>query len=93
MSHVIQGKVNDALKKDRIKEVRIRAVDFSSSKQKVSKEPKRYGRMRNEESREVPLSMREKKALCVIESNELRTELKKFCVRCKRRGSRYGEKR
>jgi hypothetical protein len=91
MSHVIKDKVNNALKQERIKEVRVRAVDFAEATQKTANRKRQYDRLSTTTREVISLSWSEKKALSGVDNKELREELRKFYIRCKERGIFYGQ--
>ena len=91
MSHVIKDKVNSALKQERIKEVRVKAVDFMEATQKTANRQRQCDRINPTPGAIITLSFLEKKALAVVENKELQEELRRFYIRCKERGIFYGQ--
>ena len=92
MSHVIKQKVNNALKDERIKEIRFRSVDFDAGRKKIAKRTDPHATLQSSllDKKKFVITEKERKKLSHIKNEDLRMVLEKFCVRCKRSNSKKG---
>jgi|SaaInlLV_10m_DNA_2_1039722.scaffolds.fasta_scaffold00637_7 hypothetical protein len=96
MSHVFKNKINNALRDDKIKDIKFRTIDF---KKKHPKDIQRGNCLSTVDMlcKSYVVTDLERKKFLNIENSDLREALEKFYVRCKTRrikmGKRYGKKR
>ncbi len=84
LSDVLKTKINSYLKKDHIKQIRIKTTYFNKRKKKETVSLDQHGDLSLIDFKNMSLTKKEKEDLIKVSNQELRFWLEEFYVRCKR---------
>ena len=91
MSHVIKQKVNNALDRERIKNIQFLTIDFEVERKLRANKKNSYDKP-NIFRNQVVLNYKEQQKLLCIKNNDLRKVLEEFYIRCKKQRIRSRDK-